>query len=672
MAAECLTDRYTLQMATIRIRKFWHNLTFAALLIGGPSLTLPATAQDISSPVPQTWQMLDYLATDYAGAVKDGAVLSASEYAEMREFAATARHRLQSLKPTPASPALLTQADALIASVDAKASPAQVAQEAHALADALLRAYPVPTAPEHAPDVARGAMLYQNQCAACHGATGHGDGPAGLQLSPRPVDFTNQTRADQRSALSLYEVISQGVEGTPMASYAQQLPSTDRWAMAYYVGSLAYAKEAAAGATTWQHDTAARSQVANLKDLSGIRVAQLTPTLGAERARSIVGYLRAHPDAVEQALAGIPLARGRLAASLVAYRAGASSEATQLALSAYLDGVEPVEPQLNARDSALRAQLETAMGTYRTALSRNTPFAVVEKQAADIDAVLARAQQIVADGSSGAAATFLGAFTILVREGLEALLVVVALLAFLRKAERDEAVRYVHAGWTLALVAGGITWAVASYAISISGAGRELTEGLSSLFAATVLLSVGLWMHQKSIGVRWQLYLKEKMAAVLNQKSAWFLFGLAFISVYREVFETILFYAALWNEGQEIWLLGGIAAGALTLGLIAWILMRTSRRLPIGTFFAASSGLIAILAIVLAGKGVAALQEAGWIAVTAAPVPHIELLGIYPTWQTVVAQLAIIVLLAGGYLFNVRRARGLAVTSVSPTKQTTN
>lgn len=615
--------------------------------------------------------MLDYLAADYAGAVQHGAVTSASEYAEMREFSATVRQRLLALKPTSATPALLAQADLLIGSIDAKASSTQVASQAHALADALLRAYPIPTAPKQAPDLARGASLYENQCAACHGKTGRGDGPVGLQLSPPPINFSDQTRADQRSALSLYEVITQGVAGTPMAAYAEKLSSADRWDLAYYVGSLAYRDQASAGAAQWQADTAARAEITTLEELSAARVSQLAATLGTERARTIVGYLRAHPDAVQQGLTGIPLARGRLAASLAAYRAGDAKEATRLALSAYLDGVEPVEPQLNARDAPLRAQLETAMGVYRTALTRQVSLASASEQATAIDGLLARAQQIIADGSSDAASTFLGAFTILVREGLEALLVVVALLAFLRKAERHEAVRYVHAGWLLALVAGGITWAIASYAISISGAGRELTEGLSSLFAAAVLLSVGLWMHQKSIGGRWQTYLKQKMATALNQKSAWFLFGLAFISVYREVFETILFYAALWSEGQEIWLLGGIAAGALTLGLIAWVLMRTSRRLPIGKFFAASSALIAILAVVLAGKGVSALQEAGWVAVTTAPVPHFELLGIYPTWQTVGAQLAVIALLAAGYLFNIRRARHADIAPVAGTKQAT-
>src|SRR5699024_6263475 len=281
----------------------------------------------------------------------------------------------------------------------------------------------------------------------------------------------------------------------------------------YYVGSLAYTREAATGATIWQGDKSARAQVADLKELSQTRVTQLAPALGVKRARAIVGYLRAHPQAVQQALTGLPLARGRLAASVAAYRAGDAKEATKLALSAYLDGVEPIEPQLNAQDGALRAKIETAMGAYRTAVSSKAPLDKVTRQANTIDALLKQAQDVIAGATSSPVATFLGAFTILTREGLEALLVVVALLASLHKADQNKAIRYVHAGWIIALVAGAITWGLARYAISISGAGRELTEGLSSLVAAAVLLSVGLWMHQKSIGGRWQTYLKIGRAA---------------------------------------------------------------------------------------------------------------------------------------------------------------
>lgn len=645
-------------MRISRICEVAPKLASLLLLI---ALTLPAAqAQQASDPtasVPQTWQMLDYLAADYAGAVKNGEVVSASEYAEMREFARHARERVEALPPSAATPALHEQADKLVALIDAKAPEADVARQAHALTDTLLQAYPIPTAPTKTPDLARGASVYQTQCAACHGATGHGDGPAGLQLDPRPINFTDATRADQRSALSLYEVITQGVAGTPMASYAQTLSADDRWSLAYYVGTLAYPIAATQGEQAWRDNARARGAIASPSELARTRVTGLADTLGNDQARLIVGYLRAHPQAIHEALAGIPLARARLADSVEAYRHGKSDEARQLALSAYLDGVEPVEARLDARDAALRASIETAMGAYRTALSPASDDKAVIAQAHDVDQLLGRAQSLLSETAASPMTTFVGALTILVREGLEALLVVVALLAFLRKADRHDATRYVHAGWTLALLAGAITWGIASYAISISGASRELTEGLSSLFAAAVLLGVGLWMHQKSIGGRWQSYLKAKMTTALNRRSAWFVFGLTFISVYREVFETILFYTALWNEGQGLWLLAGIAAGAAILAVIAWVLLRTSQRLPLGLFFSASSLVIAVLAIVLTGKGVAALQEAGWTGVTVAPVPSIDLLGIYPTWQSLLAQLAVALMLAIGFAINRWRAR---------------
>lgn len=630
----------------------------AAFLLGFAAALSPVHAADTAPPdVSQTWQMLDYLAVDYAGAVHQGEVLSRSEYEEMREFARRARDKVDALPATPASPALHAQADQLVALIDGKATEADVARQAHALANGLLQAYPVPTAPTRAPNLARGASLYQAQCATCHGAAGHGDGPAGLRLTPRPIDFTDQARADQRSALSLYEVITQGVTDTPMASYKTVLSDDDRWALAYYVGTLAYAEGSLHGAQAWQQNAKARGAIASPSELARARVSELAEAVGADQARLIVGYLRAHPDAVHQALEGVPLARARLSASLDAYRRGSTDEAQQFALSAYLDGIEPIEARLDARDSALRARIETAMGAYRSALSKAGDQDAIAAQAHAIDGMLERAQQLLTAAAASPAATFVGALTILVREGLEALLVVVALLAFLRKADRHDATRYVHAGWTLALLAGAITWGIASYAISISGASRELTEGLSSLFAAAVLLGVGLWMHQKSIGGRWQSYLKAKMATALDRKSAWFVFGLTFISVYREVFETILFYTALWNEGQGRWLLAGLVTGAALLGVIAWLLLRSSRRLPLGTFFSVSSAVIAVLAVVLTGKGVAALQEAGWTAVTTAPAPSIDWLGIYPTWQSLLAQLAVTLMLVGGFALNRWRAR---------------
>ncbi|CBL46639.1 Cytochrome c, class I:Iron permease FTR1 precursor [gamma proteobacterium HdN1] len=632
------------------LRFFWVLLAIVPLMMFSSALR----AQELAEVVPQTWQMLDYLASDYAGAVEGGKIISEAEYAEMQEFSATVRTRLVDLPKREGQAALLAQAQELIRLVDQKAESADVAALAHKLADALLAEYPIVTAPKSAPDLARGAALYQQQCASCHGKTGAGDGAAAAELDPPPIAFTDMDRADQRSPLSLYQTITQGVGGTSMAAYAKIFSEDEHWALAYYVGSIAYLNDVSAGEKLWNQGGSARAHISNLQELSRMRAEQLFDPLGAAQAHALVGYLRSQPQALQQAFTGIPLARARLAASVSAYQGGDQKEAVRLALSAYLDGVEPIEPLLNARDADLRARIELAMGAYRSALSQAAPVEEAAVLAASADAVLVDALALTGEATYDGSTIFIGAFTILLREGLEALLVVVAVLAFLNVAGRRETLPYVHGGWISALVAGGFTWWLARYFIDISGASRELTEGLSSLFAALVLLSVGIWMHQKSIGNRWQAYLKAKMSSALSKKSAWFLFVLVFVSVYREVFETILFFAALWSDGQGYWLAAGILAAVAVLSVVAWVLLRTSRRLPIGAFFSASSALIAVLAVVLTGKGVAALQEAGWLSVSVAPLPRVELLGMYPTWQTLSAQLAIVAVLVIGYFYNTR------------------
>lgn len=266
---------------------------------------------------------------------------------------------------------------------------------------------------------------------------------------------------------------------------------------------------------------------------------------------------------------------------------------------------------------------------------------------------------VLQDSHTDTTTAFLGSFTILLREGLEALLIVIGMIAFLRKAERPEVLRYVHAGWIGALLAGGVTWAVATYLVGVSGANREVTEGLSSLFAAIVLLSVGIWMHQKSLAGRWQQYLHAKMSAALTRRSAIFLFSLAFIAVYREVFETILFFIAMWSERNGGAIVAGLVAGSAALAAVAYWLLRVSKRLPIGQFFSISSILIAVLAVVLVGKGMAALQEAGWVAQGLIAAPRIDWLGVYPSWQSLTAQLIVAVIASVGFLINTRCSRAL-------------
>jgi high-affinity iron transporter len=621
----------------------------------------PAKAETANEHAPnsleqasQTWQILDYLADDYRGAVANGRIISVSEYAEMREFATAISAQLHALPTVPASAALRGAGERLAQSIANKEAADVVAAQAHALADALLAAYPIPTAPQTPPDLAHGAQVYASTCAGCHGAQGHGDGPAGVQLQPRPVDFTDRTRAAERSVLSLYQAVTHGIPGTAMPAFAQ-LTTADRWAVAFHVGSLAYASYAGAGEVRWHQDAALHARVPDLGALVRGREDQWAPLFGATDAAALLGYLRSHPQALAAGPQGVALAKTQLAASVSAYRSGHAEDAARLALSAYLDGIEPIEPELAARNDGLRVRLETHMAQYRAAVLGHATDTVTA-QAVDLNRLLDAVDQELAASRATPTAAFLGAFTILVREGLEALLIVVAMIAFLRKAYRDDAVRYVHAGWVLALAAGAVTWAVATYVISVSGAGREVTEGLSSLFAAVVLLGVGIWMHQKSVGGRWQAYLRAKLSAALDRRSMIFLFGLSFIAVYREVFETILFYAALWTEGQKPAVGAGLFAGAIALVAVAWVLLRTSRRLPVGMFFAASSLLIAVLALVLTGKGMQALQEAGWLATTPVAFPRIDWLGVFPSRQSLSAQALILSIVIIAFFVNRRGA----------------
>lgn len=625
-------------------------VALALFVLGGFSA---ASGQTTDERALTTWRLLDYVSVDYGEAVADGKVVNQAEYDEMIEFAGQVRNGLSELRATSVQPSLIHQAEALKAAIARKAAVAEVAALAKALANDLLVAYPVPLAPAKAPNLARGKALYLEHCASCHGLTGAADGPAAKGLDPPAIAFTDRARARLRSLFGLYQVIGQGLDGTAMASFGH-LSADDRWALAFYIGTHAFLEQdAAKGGRLWTSEPALRQKLPNLQALTQTIPADLGQAIGEKKALAVIAYLRRHPEAVTSSAGeNLFLARARLAESLAAYEAGDRRKANSLALSAYLDGFEPVEPALRARDGALVGRVEEAMGTFRATIAKGEPFDVLRSQADRLGALFDAAEQALGPREASDVATFTAAFTILLREGLEALLIVVAMVAFLSKVERPNMLRYVHGGWIAALVAGVLTWAAATYLIAISGASRELTEGFGSLIAAVVLVSVGLWMHGKAQAGAWQRYVREKLSRALSDRSGWFLFLLAFVVVYREVFETILFYVALWSDSNRGALLTGAAAGAATLVVVAWALLAYSQRLPITRFFSLSSILIAVLAVVLAGKGVAALQEAGLLdTVPVAAVPRVEILGIYPTVETLAAQVLIIAIVIAGFRY---------------------
>jgi high-affinity iron transporter len=619
-------------------------------------LTFAETAVS-DSGAKQLWQLIDYVAVDYGGAVNNGAVVSEAEYAEMLDFTSNATLQSQALPANTAKDAITAAIADLRAAVVRKADASDVKRLAQLANTKLIAAYPIPVAPKKAPDLSRGNVLYSAQCASCHGSKGDGNGPLAATLDPRPIAFTDQERAQSRSLMALFQVISQGVEGTSMPSFAT-LTDDDRWALAFFIGSMSYDDAMRAqGEKLWKESSDIKNHFPDLAAVTTLTQDSIAQKMSMTNARDITAYLRSKPNVVNDLKpSGVTLSRLRLSESLAALHSGDRAAAMKLGLSAYLDGFEPLEPVVGARNKSLLTAVEGAMLAYRSAVAKGT-VAEAEAAAEKLNRLFVDVDEEIGKKGVDPMTTFIGALTILLREGVEALLIVIGIIAFLKKAERPDALRYVHSGWISALFAGVLTWVAATYLVTISGASREVTEGTGSIFAAIVLLTVGLWMHQKSSAGRWQAYLHEKLSAAMFRRTAWALFALSFIAVYREVFETVLFYSALATDGNSGGLLAGFLTAVLLLAIIAWALLRTSAIMPIGKFFSITSVLVMILAVILIGKGSIALQEAGWIGVTPIAGPRIPILGIHPTAETIIAQITVLIIALVGFWLNYLSSR---------------
>ena len=631
------------------------RLLLVALLAVSCSARADTTAQTIV-------HMLDYMSVDYPEFVKDGKVLDEAEYKEQQEFSGQVIVLLGKLPEVAQRAELLKQAETLKARIDAKAPGAEVSKLASSLRWRVIEAYKLTVAPKSIPDLKRGAALYAAQCAACHGAQGRGDGPAAKGLDPVPSNFHDRDRMAQRSLYGLYSTITLGVAGTSMSGFGQ-ITEEERWALAFYVGTLGLdAERAGKGGELWRAGRG-KSEVGTLRAVATLSDSEIADQYGLDIA-TVFAWLKANPQALAAGKESpIAFSRRLLAESVAAYRAGKRDEAQRLALTSYLEGFELAEASLDTVDRTLRQEVETQMIVYRDLLRRGAPADQLAQLAERIDGLLeASAEKLGGEGLSPTTAA-VTAFFIVLREGLEALLVVAAIVAFLIKSGRREALPWIHAGWIGALALGFVTWFVASTLIDISGATRELTEGVTALLAAAILLYVGFWLHGKSYAQAWKAFIEQHLKDALQHGTLWALAGLSFLAVYREAFETVLFYQALWQQagaGAHGSVLIGFLSGAAALAVIAWLILRYSVRLPIGLFFSACSMLMALLAVVFAGHGVKALQEAGVIRADPVSFATVQALGIYPSVQTLTAQFVALAIVIAGFFYASRAAARVA------------
>lgn len=602
--------------------------------------TLLAQAQEPSEGSPRlAVHLLDYLAKDYSGAVSAaGKVISKSEYAEQTEFAAQAL-KASSNVSSLANDVELTQSLRLLEGLIAKRSPPdKVSALARSLQQRVIQLTGLEIYPSHWPDLKTGRALFASNCVACHGEQGRGDGVASKGLKPPPANLTDSHMAEI-SPFAAYNTIRLGVSGTAMAAF-QSLSDDEVWALSFYVTSLRYPADAEKKVSGIKP---ADLNLKNVASLSDEALAQTLEGSDSERTNAVAAIRLYTPK--EDQNSYLALAKRLLTEARSNYSAGQQGMAKTKALRAYLEGIEPIEPRAKATDPVAVAELEERMSFVRGAIEGKKSNQEVEKS---VDAAMKQIDEVttlIAHQDMSPVVSFFAAFAILLREGFEAVLIILALLGVIRAAGNVKAALWVHAGWIAALGCGFVAWFFSGWLMGMSGASREMMEGLTSIFAVGVLLYIGFWLHRQSEIGRWKEFLEVKIRGILQGKNLIGLAAISFLAVFREAFETVLFLRAIWFEGGEsthLYLsLGVFTALGLVIGA-SWAALTLSKRMPIRQLFTVSSVLMLILATILTGKGLHSVQETGWLTVTSMPFRfRWELAGIYPTLETAVAQMVV-------------------------------
>ncbi|MBP1142904.1 MULTISPECIES: cytochrome c/FTR1 family iron permease [Pseudomonas] len=585
----------------------------------------------------QALHLLDYLGADYPATVADGKVVDTGKYQQQVDNLTALQGLVVALPQRAEREALEQAVTQLKSAVAGRQDAVQVTRQARQLSAKLALAYEVSQAPAITPDPARGAPLYAQHCSVCHGDSGAGDGPAGIGLEPPPSNLRDTARLDRLSLYDLYNATGLGIAGTDMPAFADQLDDRQRWDIATYIASFS-AQPVAQPAKTFNLADLARQTPAEVQAAEG---PDATATFRAQRAQ---------PPQVQRGPAQLlDYTSVTLDKSLAAYKAGDREQAYDLSVAAYLEGFELVESSLDNVDANVRKDTEKSLMAYRQSLQDSMPLPQVAQKLEAAKGKLKESADLLGSDGLSLSLSYISGLLILLREGLEAILVLAAILAFLRNTGQQSAVRSVNIGWGLALLAGLATWALAAYVIDVSGAQRELLEGATALFASVMVLWLGVWMHDRRHAAAWQDYVKSSLVGGGGR------FGfalLAFFSVYRELFEVILFYETLWLQagpaGHDAVLAGGATALVLLVGL-AWVILRGSAKLPLSLFFGINAALLCALSVVFAGHGVKALQEAGIFGTRPVPFFEFDWLGIHADLYSLGAQAIALIAIAALY-----------------------
>jgi high-affinity iron transporter len=641
------------------------------ILIGvalSTSLILPIQqrqpVQDQAPVVRRLAATAQLAAQEYRIGVVDGRVISQAEVDEARLFLQESR-RSAGLLPKEVRPQTLQEIDHLLELVDRGALPDSIDARVRKLANSLASHFELELdeIPSVSPSLVRGEAVYRANCASCHGPGGGGDGPLARSLDPPPADLSDAHALRDQSPLDYFRRISIGVVGTAMPAFESRLAPQDRWAVAVYASLLRLPRDSGAVPAALQ----SFATTGRMSD-SAVLAALGEPTDSSGALARVAAVRAFQPDASSGANAEIfARVRAQIDSTYALARTGDTSASTR-AFDAYMT-FEQVERQVRAKNPALAAELETAFAALRTRAAGGATASELDRIRRQLEAGLENAERVLADRLSPAS-LFLQSFVILVREGLEAILLVGALMTFLIKMGAAHRKRDINIGVGAAVAASLLTAFALETIFHLTPAKREALEGATMVVATMVLFYVSYWLLSKMEVAKWNHFVKSKVQDALTSGSGLALASAAFLAVYREGFETVLFYKALFltggSTGATMPILAGILVGSVVMVGVYIAINRFGMRLPLKPFFGVTSAFLYYMAFVFAGKGVAELQEGGLLPTTIIPGgPRVPALGIYPTMESLLVQglllLLLLIALVWTFLVEPRRRRAEAL-----------
>jgi high-affinity iron transporter len=608
------------------------------------------------------------------GVDASGKIIASSELDEVADFLKDAKDVANRLT-TPNAAAVRLVLDSLMAAAQRRVTPAELGR-IHGKFVVALGVAGALDLPTHAVDVARGKKIFEMNCAQCHGPRGAGDGPQARDIKPPPAAIGTSATMNGVSPALIYRVVSVGVAGTLMPAWASVLSPDDRWSVATYINTLRAtdadraagvkllaARCASCGAANppaimrfaWQAEHSDSQLVAMIA--AGDTAAGMTggAHLSADEAKLAVAAMRAAPvvSAPGKAVADEQVTPSEAARHVVrladealdAARASRPADAADLAFDAYI-AFEPLEGPARMRNPGLVADMERHFADFKGALKAGdlgAAEAVRAKIAAGMPAVLE-----LSTPTSTRWGVFFESFVIIVREGFEAILVIGAIVAFLMKTGNRARLRDIWWGAGAGIVASAVLAVALSTVLKHVPMSQDTIEGVTMLIAVVVLFSVSYWLLSKVEAAKWQQFIRDKVNSALSNGGMFALAFVAFLAVFREGAETALFYQALFTRGADIVMPVslGLLAGSATLAVIFTLFWVFGVRIALRPFFAVTSALLYYMALVFAGSGIKELQEADVLPRTMLPgFPHVELIGVYPTVETLCAQGVLIVLL---------------------------